>query len=113
MKRVQNEDKIDVFLPPQKWQNWKVCEIISELSGDTANDIAPTFSSPDFAEALEQVGFTRADMSSENIQTYLDCVFERLDFHWDDVSEQFTPIPCAEDEPATSDNSNSSASTVN
>lgn len=112
VKRVQKEDKADVFLPPQKWQNWKVGEIIAELGGETVTDTAPPFSKRDFVQALSQAGFNQSDTSTETIQTYLDCVLERLDFHWNDTSDQFEPIPRAEDESSTSDNSNRSASTV-
>jgi hypothetical protein len=112
VKRVQKEDKADIFLPPQKWQTRKVSKIITKLDGDTLKDTAPPFSRSDFAQAASQVGFNRTDTSTDTINTYLDLVLDRLDFHWNDASGQFEPTSRAEDESSPSENSNSGTGAI-
>lgn len=112
VKRVQKDDEADVFLPPQKWQNRKVGEIITDLGGDTLKDTAPPFSRTDFAQAANQAGFNRTDTSPDTINTYLDLVLERLDFQWNDASEQFEPTSRAKDESSSSENPNSGTGAI-
>jgi len=110
VKRLSQEDEPDVFLPPEKWQSRKAGEIIRALGRNQGLDVAGPFTKQDYVEAADKAGFD-PNVQSDEINEILDRILDRLNFRWNEDSEQFEPITDGDDELSTNGNS-TSASTV-
>lgn len=91
VKRWENDDKPDMFLPPDRWQKKRTGELIEELRGDPLEDTAPPFTKEEFVRAADRAGFDVTEENAEGLYMYRERVLERLGFIWNPRSETFEP----------------------
>ena len=101
VERWENDDRPDVFLPPETWRAKQTTEIVSELGGDYETP-PPAFTRQEFAQAADRAGIEVSDENRETVNEYKDRVLERIEFAWSEETEQFEPVADEDAEPESS-----------
>lgn|GEM_PF-4918203 len=111
VKRWENDDRPDVFLPPETWEAKQTTEIIRELGGDYETP-PPAFTKAEFAQAAGRAGIEVIEENGETVNEYKDRVLERIEFAWSEETEQFEPLDDPDADVDSSSNSNAAVDDV-
>jgi len=91
VKRWENDDSPDIFLPLETWKSKQTRLIVSHLGGDMYNP-PPAFTINEFAQAAENAGIEAKMENWETVNEYRVRVLKYIKFTWSDETEQFEPV---------------------
>lgn len=106
-----DDEKADMFFPPEKYREKQTSEIINALDGDALADEGPTdaegdptgFTKQAFANAAGTTGVEISDANRETVNDYRERVLARLDYAWSDPHHAFVPAATARAAPNQSE----------